>query len=52
MGNTNKGMTENERELISMIRNSPDPVKAVTVMTEVLVAYLKSEGLLNESEVY
>ena len=39
----NKTMTENERELISMIRNSPDPIKALTIATEVLAAFLKSE---------
>ena len=44
MENKNKTMSENERELISMIRNSPDPVKALMIATDVLVTFLKSEG--------
>jgi hypothetical protein len=43
MENKNKTMSENERELISMIRNSPDPIKALTIATEVLAAFLKCE---------
>lgn len=36
-------MTENECELIGMIRNSPGPIKALTIATEVLAAFLKCE---------
>jgi hypothetical protein len=43
MENKSKTMRENERELISMIRNSPDPIKALTIATEVLAAFLKCE---------
>jgi hypothetical protein len=44
MENKKNTMTENERELIKMIRNSPDPVKALMIATDVLVTFLKSEG--------
>ena len=43
METKNKTMSENERELISMIRNSPDPIKALTIATEVLTAFMKCE---------
>lgn len=44
MENKNNQLAEHERELINMIRNSPDPVKALMIATDVLMTFLKSEG--------
>lgn len=43
-GNAHKegDMTENEQKLISLIRNSKNPEKAILVATEIIVEYLKS----------
>ena len=44
MENKSTALAAHERELINMIRNSPDPVKALMIATDVLMSFLKSEG--------
>ena len=37
-------MTENERELIDMIRGSEDPGKAMMTAVEIILLYLEQHG--------
>ena len=43
-------MTENERELIEMIRGSEDPGKALMVTVEIILLYLEQHGSLRGQE--
>lgn len=43
-------MTDNERELIDMIRESEDPGKALTVAVEIILLYLEQHGSSKEQE--
>ena len=43
-------MTENERELIEMIRGSEDPGKALTVAVEIILLYLEQHGSSREQD--
>jgi hypothetical protein len=43
-------MTNNERELIEMIRGSEDPGKALTVAVEIILLYLEQHGSLRGQE--
>ena len=39
-------MTENEMQLIEMIRNHPEPDKALEAAVAVIITFLKREGIL------
>jgi hypothetical protein len=41
-------MTENERELINLIRENDYPEKALTKAVETILAYLKQRGSFQE----
>lgn len=41
-------MTDNEKELIDIIRNHADPGKAITVAVEIILLYLKQHGSSEE----
>lgn len=44
-------MTENERELIKIIRESDDPEKALFTAVETIILYLKHHGSSQEQVV-
>lgn len=39
-------MTENEKQLIDMIRNHPEPDKALEAAVAVIITFLKREGII------
>lgn len=45
-------MTDNELQLIEMIRNHPEPDKALEAAVAVIVTFLKREGIIVDDSVY